>query len=391
MTAAANPEFDDLVGLIYDAAVAPSRISTLLHRLAARFAASFADNFSREHDGSHARGIVYGLDRDDYETGMLTTWASRNPWAKKAPVIDAGEVRATWEFLNRSELLRSEMYTGYLCERGLEEGLRFEIWSDLAGIEDISLLRPHSVGPFSAEEISFGRALMPHMQRAAGLRRRLQWAELMSEAGLSVLEALSQSVVLIDRSARPVYVNPAAAALLAQNDAISCVNRQLTAKNSNASRALGRLLDRVTQPSREARAGATLLPSSETGRSLVVLSMPLQAADADMLPGSPKAIVCFNRARSPVTEQSLQPVSALFGLTSAETRLAALLLSGSKLGEIASMQNRSIATVRSHLAQLMAKTDTARQSELLLRLLDVPRLPAGHLLDPDARKPSPRC
>ena len=381
MTAATRPGVEDLIGLIYDCAIAPSRTPMLLCGLAEHFAATFADSFSREHDGSHATGSVHGLDRDDYEKGMLGTWSSRNPWGKKAPVMSAGDVRATWEFLSREELLRSEMYGGYLRERGLHEGLRFEIWSDQAGIEDISLLRPFSAGAFSTGEIALGRALMPHLQRAAGLRRRLQRAELIAEAGMSALEALDHGVVLVDRSARAVYVNPAAAALFAQRDAVAYENHRLTGLSASASRALSTLLDRATLPAGRARAGAALLPSrgvaGNLDRPLAVLSMPLRADDGDALPGHPAAILCFSRARSAVTEHSLRPVSALFGLTSAETRLAALLLSGASLAEIAAAQGRSLATVRSHLARLMAKTETARQGELVIRLNDIPRLPAG--------------
>jgi DNA-binding CsgD family transcriptional regulator len=65
---------------------------------------------------------------------------------------------------------------------------------------------------------------------------------------------------------------------------------------------------------------------------------------------------------------------ALFGLTQAEAALAAGLLAGLELRDIAEQSGRSINTVRSQLATLMAKTETGRQAELV-RLLS--RLPAG--------------
>ena len=63
-----------------------------------------------------------------------------------------------------------------------------------------------------------------------------------------------------------------------------------------------------------------------------------------------------------------------FGLTGAEATLAVDLLAGSELREIAERRGRSIATVRSQLAKLMAKTDVNRQSELLRLLGTLPRL-----------------
>ena len=130
------------------------------------------------------------------------------------------------------------MFADYLDARDLHEGLRFEIWSDEAGIEDISLLRPFRVGPFSLDEIARARALMPHLQRAAAMRRRLQRAELMADAGLNALETLSHGVVLLDRLARPVYVNPAASHLLARRDAVAFDDRRLNALDPKSARAL---------------------------------------------------------------------------------------------------------------------------------------------------------
>ena len=67
-----------------------------------------------------------------------------------------------------------------------------------------------------------------------------------------------------------------------------------------------------------------------------------------------------------------------FDLTPAEAALAADLLRGLSVAEAAAARGRSVATVRTHLASLLAKTATTRQSDLV-RLLS--RLPCtGRLL-----------
>ena len=55
----------------------------------------------------------------------------------------------------------------------------------------------------------------------------------------------------------------------------------------------------------------------------------------------------------------------IFGLTPAEARLAALLAAGATPAEVAQVQEVSIATVRSQLASIYAKTRTHRQAELV--------------------------
>ena len=371
-----SAKLDAMIGLIYDCAVAPARIDELLFGFCDLFRAHFADRFSRSHDGSFATGQVVGLDRDDYELGMIGKWSQRNPWGVKAPVTSAGAVRATWQFLEPDELVRSDMFADYLDERGLHEGMRFEIWSDAMGIEDLSLLRPFSTGPFTEVELDLGRSLMPHLQRAAGIRRRLHHAELIADAGLRALATLDHAVVLLDQSSRLLFSNAAAERLFAAKDVISCAGTKLSATTPVATRQLDVLLQAATLSKGGARAGAALLPSRSGQPALVALALPIRWDGHWAQPGLPAAILCVGGAQLPSSEQSF-PFASLFGLTTAEAKLATHLLSGQTLAEVAREQQRSLATVKTHLARLMAKTDTTRQSELLRRLSAVPRLPAG--------------
>jgi DNA-binding CsgD family transcriptional regulator len=62
-----------------------------------------------------------------------------------------------------------------------------------------------------------------------------------------------------------------------------------------------------------------------------------------------------------------------FGLTQAEACLAIDLLSGRSVGDVATCSGRSVATVRTHLASILAKTETTRQSDLVRLLMRLPR------------------
>ena len=64
----------------------------------------------------------------------------------------------------------------------------------------------------------------------------------------------------------------------------------------------------------------------------------------------------------------------LFDLTPAEAELARCLLAGRTLREIAGASGRSVNTVRNHLAHLMGKTHTNRQSELVPLLAEAAAL-----------------
>ena len=115
-------------------------------------------------------------------------------------------------------------------------------------------------------------------------------------------------------------------------------------------------------------------PSGKPDLTLVAVPLPLRAAG----PGAHHPAVLLQ-----VTDPSARanPHRALlveaFELTPAEADLAADLLAGLSVREISAGSGRSIATVRTHLANLLAKTGTARQSELVRLLMRLPRAPNG--------------
>ena len=127
-----------------------------------------------------------------------------------------------------------------------------------------------------------------------------------------------------------------------------------------------------------ARGGAARLPRGQ-GRQLALLAIPFQRDAAWSLSLRPAILVCVTdpdaASRLPVRQ-----LAELFGLTAAEGALAADLLAGKEPREIADASGRSINTVRTHLAKLMAKTNVNRQSDLM-RLLA--RLPPLAVTDPD--------
>jgi DNA-binding CsgD family transcriptional regulator len=72
------------------------------------------------------------------------------------------------------------------------------------------------------------------------------------------------------------------------------------------------------------------------------------------------------------SSQAVRTLSYLYNLTSAEARIAAALAAGERPHEIAGRTGVKIATIRSQLASIYAKTGTRRQSELVRLLSAMP-------------------
>ena len=149
----AEQRISQFLDLVYDAAVSPRTWPDVLRLLADMFDGCFADIFTRSHDRRHF---------------------NRNVWGLSSPTRYAGEVASSRSLLYVDVLRRSEIYNEYLHPRGLHEGLRLALWVDESDIQDISILRPDSRGPFGTREVALGSVLLPHLQRAATVSRRLR-------------------------------------------------------------------------------------------------------------------------------------------------------------------------------------------------------------------------
>jgi DNA-binding CsgD family transcriptional regulator len=95
-------------------------------------------------------------------------------------------------------------------------------------------------------------------------------------------------------------------------------------------------------------------------------------------------IVADPEARCPKADD----LSAYFGLSFAESRLATQLMSGKTLGAIAEESGAATATLRSQLRSILKKVGVERQAELLLVLASVPSSPDGEVAEKASPPPS---
>lgn len=180
---------------------------------------------------------------------------------------------------------------------------------------------------FGAPEEEFLRLLLPHLRQSVHLTQRL---EVERRERLDLQEALDHlqcGIVLCDREARPRWLNQAA-------------NRLLRGQPPAA------LLRRVRANPAE--------PHCLALGALQALVVPL--ADQMM-------VLLAERGTPPVLSADL--LGRLFTLTPAESRLTASLCQGATVADYARSHRISVGTVRFQLKQILAKTNTARQSELV--------------------------
>jgi len=213
--------------------------------------------------------------------------------------------------------------------------------------------------------------LLPHLRQALFLHHRIARLERDQNSFAEVLDRLPFGVVLVDARCKPVLVNRSAKAILARNDGLNMKYDGLHAADSVQYRDLRTMISKSAMTS--SRKGlcpggemATSRPSFS--RPFSVLVTPIGNDSLFSIPERPVAAVFITDPEVQL-EPSAQVLARLFALTPAESRVAFLLSQGKSLAETAAELSLSKNTIRTHLAQLLSKTHTHRQSELLRVLL----------------------
>jgi DNA-binding CsgD family transcriptional regulator len=367
--------YQRLLAAIYDLVFAPTDWPIVLRQLAEGLNCSYAASITTtpERDTPCSLGAV-GITAEDH-CEFLRTWHKRNVFGARRPAREAGAIVLGQTILPKSELLRSDMYRHYLAPRGIEEVVRLDIFSDPYRSQSISLGRPWASGQFTADEIAFVRALMPHLQRVATLHAHVEAAMALARTATEALDATQANLLLLDAKGRVVYASTEADHLLREADGLMAGRDGLLAATPALSSRLRTVLARATGSRGTPGVSGALRLRRPTGKpDLVLIAIPVPARSLGSDIGRASVILQIMNPLSSSVPDSAILIDA-FDLTPSEAALATDLLCGLSVGEVAVKQGRSIATVRTHLASILAKTGTTRQSGLVRLLSHLPARP----------------
>jgi DNA-binding CsgD family transcriptional regulator len=225
-----------------------------------------------------------------------------------------------------------------------------------------------------ARHVARLKELVGPLGRAAHLRTELHNPGWKSSVAVRALDELTSGIVVTDGDARVVELNRAAGSLLECADGLAVRDGRLCAGRAFENAKLTQFITAAAAEQGTPGAVRRMMIGRCGGRlPLAVAVMPLGAGLA--LFDRPLALIMIV---APDEQLPLaRDLADLFGLSPAESRLAAALVEGKRLAEIAREAGVRITTLRTQPSSILRKVGVARQADPVRVLSRLPALPTS--------------
>ena len=360
---------DDLVDVVYEAALDPDLWQSVLERFADLIG---ADSARLAWENLTARtGTVLTARTDPAAIDVYFRYfAARSPlWpspdtVRLAPQAWAARIIRDDEIMPKEAFLRTEYYNDFF--KAFDWHASMSMGLVKVGPESASLAfyRPERRGRFSDAEVAVCAGVQPHLARAFTLGRKFAASRGLTQSLSEVLDASPHGLIILDSDGRVRHLNRAAEGLVARADGLAVIGGRLVAGGPQSTRQLEALIAVATTGDSARRTGGSMAVSTPTrNRPLSIIVAPVGWGRHTPFGASPGAVVCITDLDAGVSlpEQRLRD---LFGLSRAESRVAMTLFEGLEPRQAAERLGVSFYTVRGHLVRIFDKTGTGGQAAL---------------------------
>jgi DNA-binding CsgD family transcriptional regulator len=306
-------------------------------------------------------------------------WSFEDPLLAAALLLEVG-CPATERTLDLPEWRRSAILNEFLLPVDCPYFMPAWLHKSPAKAVTLSFQATRKRGPFDAQDVETYRVLLPHIARALEIRDRLQRAQLRSDALAETLDSLTFGVLVLDSGGRLLETNGVAQELLRNESSIDRGRDGTLRLRNPAGVELGRWIRTGVPPTGSAD-GLLHVPRPPR-LPLSVLVTPLPARSTAWMAGDPRwLLLIFDPERR--VRASAEFLARDLDISAREAEVAALLVAGLDIREVASHLCLSIHTVRSHIKSVFGKTGLRSQSDLIRRVtlgpsvLERPNTPPG--------------
>jgi DNA-binding CsgD family transcriptional regulator len=217
--------------------------------------------------------------------------------------------------------------------------------------------------------------LLEPLRRAAEVQLRLRELGWKSAVVARAFDQVSTGVVVVDADGSVLEMNGLAERIVGRGDGLTFQHGALGAARVFETAKLAAAIASATKPEPAATSSRILIGRQGGKHDYILAVSPLGVELGFYSDPMALIIVVDPEARCPNADD----LSAYFGLSVAECRLAMRLMSGKTLRAIAAESGSATATLRSQFSSILKKIRVERQADLLLVLASVPSSPDGEV------------
>ena len=251
-------------------------------------------------------------------------------------------------------------YNDFILRSGVADILAAKMYED----EDTTVLLGIHRGPGSeraaAQFNASVRALMQPLARATRLHVAFRRMGRALSAAQQALQYLAVGVVLTDAEGHVLEANALAAEILDRKDGLQIRDGRLTATRAFEATKLAASIAGQPQAG-TSDDGHVLIGRQGGARPHAVTVARLDGGEGARSERIAMVLIVNPDWQTP----SERSVAAFFGLSPAESRLAAALMKGRKLAEIARDSGVEVTTLRTQLSSILRKVGVERQVDLV--------------------------
>ncbi len=380
-------QLSELIGLIYDCALEPSRWSEAMEAIGRALRSDAL--ILTLNDLKEGRSLI------DHSLGWTPEWRHRRDehlpevnaclteWFSNGPSLDDPFVAS--RHLSSEYIAQSPYAQEVLGPLGFSDVMHLFLMRTPERLSELVVMHHERFGTATDHEIRMSALLLPHLRRAVTISGLLEAKEIEKGYLAEALDQVDLGVILAGEDGTILHSNKMAEETMREGTTLVDDRGTLAATNPSATRELRKAIKCAARDRASlGHAGIAVRAGPDKLTSISAHVLPLERRCVGIGNVS-QAIAAVFIGKPPRWEVAAEAVSAEFGLTEAEKRLLTILLSGSSLGEASKTLGVSANTVKSHLSNIFSKTGVHRQREL-------PRLAMQVVTShPHAGRPGDRC
>jgi DNA-binding CsgD family transcriptional regulator len=362
-------QFLDAVDRLYAAALDSAEWRDFLSTTAAMFGADNAYVSRIQHDNRALDYVV--LHQPNWNAVSVGRYAALMDEDPRMPAFRGNPFRPLHCRLVAPEkrLHASRTYNEALKPLGIEYTMVVGLPESAGVTRYLGFTRGPSADAFDAGDLSLLHELVPHLQRAFAIRCGIERQRRQPTTAEWILERLPFCVLTADIAGKVLQMNAAARDFLSARRGLRLVNGYLRADRGADQDKLEHALSAIRAAGRgEAPAPQPVLLTANGADAPVALMVSVPTADmgaaVEMGPDGGVAVISIAHVPArPAADQ--EAMLRLFGLSPAQARLAALLVSGHSVKEAAALLGIAENSARQCLKIIFSKTGIRRQADLV--------------------------